>query len=449
MLLELEDKAGGNSISGKNEFSSYPFGAHYLTQPNPGNTGLIDFLKQKGIITKEEGGKLFYEETALCFDPEERLFLKGRYQEGLIPSEMITDEERYEIKRFFDLIGNYRQMKGTDGKFIFDVPISFASADKTLDHLDEITFKNFLDRENFTSEYLLWYLDYCCRDDFGGGISKVSAWAGIHYFAGRRSAPGNTDTGKVITWPEGNDHLVKLLLNDVHEKVRTSCLVSEVQISEGRVITKVTDYRNRKNLIIYSEACILAVPPKINKYILHPVIKYPFQSLESFSNAPWLVAAVTLRQMPEARGMPLCWDNVAYGTQALGYIYNQHQQLHRKQTATVISLYIPLDEGSQKAERAKARERKDEEWKSMVLTELELMHEGISEEVEEIELWVWGHGMVLPVPGLLKSGRLRELNTPIDNKLFFAHSDLSGYSTFEEGFDQGCNAAKSVMRILS
>ena len=32
---------------------------------------------------------------------------------------------------------------------------------------------------------LRWYIDYCCRDDYGAGAAQVSAWAGLHYFASR------------------------------------------------------------------------------------------------------------------------------------------------------------------------------------------------------------------------------------------------------------------------
>jgi hypothetical protein len=46
-----------------------------------------------------------------------------------------------------------------------------------------------------TDPHLRWYLDYCCRDDYGAGIATVSAWAGIHYFASRHgfhAAPGRS-----------------------------------------------------------------------------------------------------------------------------------------------------------------------------------------------------------------------------------------------------------------
>ena len=75
--------------------------------------------------------------------------------------------------------------------------------------LDAVTFGAWLDRQGLTDTRLRWYLDYCCRDDYGAGIATVSAWAGLHYFASRRGfhAPGDDredDGEQNLTWPEGN-----------------------------------------------------------------------------------------------------------------------------------------------------------------------------------------------------------------------------------------------------
>ena len=43
---------------------------------------------------------------------------------------------------------------------------------------------------------------------------------------------------------------------------------------------------------------------------------------------------------------------------------------------------------------------------------------------------------------------LEKAKTPIDNQIFFAHSDLSGVSIFEEAFHQGINAAKQVLNVI-
>ncbi|MBK9439762.1 MAG: hypothetical protein IPN53_00020 [Comamonadaceae bacterium] len=47
--------------------------------------------------------------------------------------------------------------------------------------LSAITFESYLNQQGCTDVHLRWYLDYCCRDDYGAGLATVSAWAGIHY----------------------------------------------------------------------------------------------------------------------------------------------------------------------------------------------------------------------------------------------------------------------------
>ena len=81
-------------------------------------------------------------------------------------------------------------------------------------------FGAWLDAHGHTDPALRWYLDYCCRDDYGAGVAQVSAWAGIHYFASRHGfhAPGDDDEGaaeSVLTWPEGNAWLTRRLAEGV------------------------------------------------------------------------------------------------------------------------------------------------------------------------------------------------------------------------------------------
>ncbi|MCC3262610.1 hypothetical protein LLE87_31045, partial [Paenibacillus polymyxa] len=50
---------------------------------------------------------------------------------------------------------------------------------------------------------LHWYLNYCCRDDYGARHDEVTAWAGLHYFASRDGHAANAGEGAVLTWPGG------------------------------------------------------------------------------------------------------------------------------------------------------------------------------------------------------------------------------------------------------
>lgn len=449
-VIELGDECGGNSSYGKNAHSSYPRGAHYLTLPNEGNRPLISFLQEKGIITGfDEQGRIVYNEQDLCFDPEERLLLKGTFQEGLVPAYSLHDNEKREIAEFFQLMEEYRCKQGSDGKFFFDIPYSATSHDTAYDALDTISFRTFLTQRGFTNQYLLWYVEYCCRDDFGGGIDKVSAWAGINYFASHRSYPSTANGARVLTWPEGNGRLVQLLLDGVRPVCQTGCLVQNIAVEGDSVVVRVWDDKKQRAFQLLCKQCVVAVPPFVAARIVDSSLPYPRHHVHNIVHTPWLVACVVLSGKPEGRGMPLCWDNVGYGGRALGYIYNQHQSLRQQHEKTCISLYIPLDTNNADKERKAAMQRTNDEWQAMVLAELEMMHYGITELVEEIELWVWGHGMAMPSIGLVKSGVLQELAKPIDNKIFFAHTDLSGYSVFEEGFDWGYRTAMHIVGLRS
>lgn len=444
-VLELNDHIGGNSSFSSNDISSYPHGAHYISQPNTGNTPLLDFLRDKGIITGfDEHGRILYRDTDLCFDPEERLFIRGSFQEGLVPSYGLQEHERAEIVRFLKLMDFYSSEKGSDGRYFFDIPHSAASTDSRYDTLDAQTFRSFLTEKGFKGEYLLWFIDYCCRDDFGGGLDRVSAWAGINYFASHKPHPSNTDPVRVLTWPEGNGRLVHLLAEGMDDSLRTGCLVHHVRTTETGVSVSAVDFRRNTALRIVCSACVLAVPPFVAARILDAAIPYPRQHLRAIEHAPWAVASIVLSSIPGSRRIPLCWDNVGYGTRALGYINNQHQSLSRAQQKECISLYMLFDNGDLSRERTALMQRSASEWRAIVLAELEHLHKGITDTVEHIDIWRWGHGMVMPTVGLLKSGILDELARPVDNRIFFAHTDLSGYSTFEEGFDWGYRTAHLI-----
>ena len=51
-----------------------------------------------------------------------------------------------------------------------------------------------LETQGLTAPRLRWYLDYCCRDDYGALADTVSVGAGLHHFlrAGMASTPPAT-----------------------------------------------------------------------------------------------------------------------------------------------------------------------------------------------------------------------------------------------------------------
>ena len=56
-----------------------------------------------------------------------------------------------------------------------------------------------------------------------------------------------------------------------------------------------------------------------------------------------------------------------------------------------------------------------------------------------------GHGMISPKNGFLFGESKRKAVQSIDDKIYFAHSDLSGISIFEEAFHQGINVVNKIV----
>jgi hypothetical protein len=60
-------------------------------------------------------------------------------------------------------------------------------------------------------------------------------------------------------------------------------------------------------------------------------------------------------------------------------------------------------------------------------------------------MWLWGHGMIGPAIGYVWGDTRSQAKQPVADKLYFAHTDLSGISLFEEAFHQGINAAQHII----
>ncbi|PZR41675.1 MAG: FAD-dependent oxidoreductase [Azospira oryzae] len=443
-LLELETQAGGNSRNGENTISKYPLGAHYLPIPSLHNTELIQFLQECNVITGFVNHLPVYNEYHLCFDPKERLYINHHWQDGLIPYDGVPRKEQLEIERFLARMNEYRHLIGKDGRMAFSIPVNESSQDADLLRLDTLSMRDFLNQHNFTSPHLHWYVNYCCADDFGSSIADTSAWAGIHYFASRKGQAFNAKSDDVLTWPEGNHWLVQQLKKDIQKAIHTSCLVYRIQPVDNHVEVDYFDASSNTTVRLIADHVIVASPQFINKHIVQAARAFDFNA---FQYAPWMVSNLTLTNPLSAkRGEPMCWDNVIYGSDALGYVNAAHQitksYADEKQ---VITYYKPLLGSDCAAQRVQAQRSEVNAWRELIVNDLKGAHANIHDVIENTEVWIWGHGMIRPHPGFIWGADRKNAQQTIGNKIFFAHTDLSGISVFEEGFYSGLKAANQLM----
>lgn len=444
MLLELEAQTGGNACSGKNEVSAYPWGAHYVPLLTKESVVARKLFEDFGIIKGyDKSGMPIYNEYFLCADPHERLYMRGRWQEGLVPVTGIGSEVEAEYKRLFALMEKFKSHKGRDGKTAFAIPLDNSSQDADLLALDKLSMREWLTSQGFVAEELLWYVNYCCRDDFGTTMEETSAWAGIHYFASRNGKAANAGTTDVITWPEGNGWLASKLAEPVKDKLHTAALVYRVTQNTRGAVVEYLDQHSGEAVRIECKAVIMAVP----RFVAARLLQSPDVSLDAtaFSYAPWAVANITLRKLPEGRGMPLAWDNVAYRSNLLGYVNATHQLTQMTPLQTVLTYYWPLSHLHPDAARKEALARTYAEWQKIFVDELLSLHPELEGQIRHLDVWVWGHAMVRPTPGFIwgKQRRTALLQHP---PIFMAHSDMSGISIFEEACTHGVRAAEALLK---
>jgi len=455
LLLELEPATGGNAASGHNARTAYPWGAHYLPLPDTRDTELLAFLRQAGVLTGYDAatGLPTYDETMLCHDPAERLLLHGHWQAGLVPEAGVPAADRAEITRFLAEMERLRRATGPDGRELFRLPLALSSADAATRALDAETMAAWLARHGYQSEYLRWYLDYSYRDDFGVPAAQLSAWAGLHYFAARKGRAHNAPPEAVLTWPQGNHFLADALrAQGGPGRIQTEALVfGMADTTDNRVAVRVYDARTGQSTTVLAQSVILATPWHVTKHLLPCAETLP--SLAPL-HAPWLVANLTVAGYPGGPGQPLCWDNVRYGSPALGYIDAEHQALRGYEADEPRSLTfywaLPTDQANPAAARRHALASTYADWLRLVLTELDLMHPGLADQVTTADLWVWGHGMVAPTPGYVWGpARVQAAQPRLGGRVHLAHTDLSGISLFEEAFHQGERAARAALGLAA
>ena len=464
-LLELQAQPGGNSRAGALAGLPCPLGAHYLPLPGDSAWEVQDLLQELGL-RQQVAGRWRYDERHLCHSPQERLFFQGHWHEGLLPVDGVGAATLAQYRQFA------QQVRQLSAQAPFALPAARHWEQKQAlapvqQALDALTFEAWLNQQGLHDSHLRWYLDYCCRDDFGADSRRVSAWAGIHYFASRHGfhAPGEAEGERegVLTWPEGNGWLAQRLAQPVQAQGRLHTGVSVLRIAENRHGVQVDAYVHAAQRIERWQAprAVVALPVFVAARVLVNPPDFVRQVAQRLQWAPWLVANIHLRApLRDRPGAAPAWDNVLYqdaNPGALGYVDAGHQRLDvgaQLAGPTVLTYYQALGDDPQA--RQALYQRPWTHWRDAIVASLAGPHPDLAERATRMELTRHGHAMAVPVPGMqaflsqislqaapdkrkqLSNGeRVAVLPIPTTARLAFAHADWAGYSVFEEAFTRG------------
>ncbi len=444
-LLELEAKPGGNSQNGENDISQYPWGAHYVPVPGKDAVLVRKLFEEFDIISGYQDGKPIYREEYLCSAPHERLHQFGVWVDGLYPQLGIMDSDRQEYLRWHDLMDSLSTAVGEDGRPAFTIPMELSSTDSQFRSLDAMSFAAYVQQQGFSSRPLHWYLNYCCLDDYGAPMEEVSAWAGVHYFASRTAWAANVEDYDLLTWPAGNGWIVQRLVERLSPYIRCNRLVVHIDDRAAEPKVLVLNTQSQEIEEITAPAVLYCGPRFTAARVVASLQERRPEYLQSFHYHPWMVANVTLTGTPNNSPKGLAWDNVFYQSSSLGYVNATHQVLGRRGPATVLTYYLPLADKDPVAARKAALERTWPEWRDLILADLKTAHPDIIALTRSIDVWIWGHGMICPSPGFVW-GVDRDSAKQFSKPLYFAHSDMSGISIFEEAQYRGVVAAEQYLK---
>lgn len=453
-LLADGFEANGNNAATVSGSLNVPTGAHYLAQPSPESSHVRLLLRDLGILEREEDdGRAVYRDTDLVHAPDERVLYQGRWHDGLLP------QDDADSRRFFALVQNLRHARGSDGKKRFAIPIALCSQDAAWRRLDAQTFAQWLTSEGYRSPALLAYLDYCCRDDYGQGSASVSAFAGLHYFCAR----GNDDAA-VLTWPDGLNRLSRGMrelaglqtLNHFPAAAEwrfdhpVSLAAAALSLNERMDFVEVLLHHlpDGKTVAVEAQNVICAMPLNVAARIIQNPQQYGFRQPEHLpAHAPWLVSNFFLHTFPpEIQGSGLAWDNIVHASKGLGYVVATHQNIYTAKPArTAFTAYTALNHAGPAEIRRWLMQADAAQLLPHAAQDLLAAYGNTFwRYVESVELTVRGHGMAVPQPGYLDNAVLHALRNH-RSRLIFAHSDLSGYSVFEEALWWGVQAAERIL----
>ncbi|MBK0391510.1 NAD(P)-binding protein [Ramlibacter algicola] len=438
VLLDLEDEGGGNSRGTRIAGIDCPLGAHYLPVPGDAARDVQDLLEELGL-RRRVAGRWSYDERHLCHSPQERVFFQGHWQDGLLPVQDVGAATLAQYARFA------RRIEALSREARYTIPVSASPLAPAHLRLDALPFTRWLAAEGFDDPLLRWYLEYCCRDDYGAGPDTVSAWAGVHYFASRHGfhAPGEEgDRDAVLTWPEGNAWLSRRLAAACGERVRPRRVVARVATTKDGAAIDAIDTASGSLERWEAKHVVVALPAFIAARVLASPPAWLVGAARAMRYAPWVVANLHLREpLADRPGAAPSWDNVVHGARGLGYVDARHQALDPRPGPTVLTWYHAPGE----QQRHALLQSSWQDWHRAVIDDLGAAHPDLAGKVTRVEVTRYGHAMRIPVPGTRAQLQGVALHGP---RVSFAHADWAGYSVFEEAFTSGHAAGVAAARRL-
>ena len=301
--------------------------------------------------------------------------------------------------------------------------------------LNEISFDRFLRNEGVVlNDLLRVILNDCMWDDYGAGIEKVSALAGVHYFLCR---PETSPSARAFSPPQGNHYFARKLYDHLDpQRVLCSHAVLGIRPVKDFFQVQVLDCIRSEITQITTPAIVFAAHKHALKYI------YPPDSRLFAHNqyAPWMVINSVFENPPLPK--PAFWQNQLLDVSPwfTSFVNLSALTVDAGSPWRIISSYVCLPE-SMRDDLLRLPHR-IEYWTEFMLDYInETLKVDMKSHCVKAIVTPHGHAMPIPVPGyLFKDANARRSHTC----LVYAGVDNGRLPLLIEAIDSGIQAAKAA-----
>lgn len=416
LLFELSDTLGGTSSAGRYAGISFSQGAHYdLAYPQHYGQQTLHLLNKLRVIEFNNKNKLWeFTDKKYLIEKnwQEQCRVGNELHDGVLPNTSETEKFASLLKPF-------------EGRMTMPLRL----LDKELLPLDSITFRQYLNKHINLTSALIQAIDYQMHDDYGGGIDKVSALAGIHYYTCR---PYSTKNIELFSPPQGNYYFIQKLYNQLNNKrLLLNHLLSGAEEKNGEVNLEVIDVANHRKKRVKAKQLIYAGKKHALKYI-QPELYSPFSRIQY---APWVCINFILQNRFDHQGL---WQNEWMGKRNhfMGFVDSDAQFINTTDYR-VFTAYFCLPA------TARSMLHNNEKLEALAYETIELINEYYNTDltplVEKAFVHAMGHAMPVPAIGYLAT---KVTDTPT---VKFAGVDNYRLPLLFEAIDSGITAAGNVL----
>jgi phytoene dehydrogenase-like protein len=428
VLLEQDDRFGGNSKGESWEGIDYSIGAAYIAYPEEGSANELLF-KDLGLLKKMKK------------KPKEDPFvinnkLVENFWEGVS-----APKYKYQFKIFNELLSAIYKNRG-EAAFP-EIPTHDLTMRSYIDQLDVLSIHDYL-KDKLGEDlhpHLLTSLEYYCWSTFGAGSLDVSAASGINFLAG--------DFAQMTTLPGGNAGITEQLwlrLKDSLglENLRSASTVVKVSVQKNNKVHVCYSDRNGQLKTIEAKAVVMACPKFIVNKILDEIEPERVAAIKRLEYNSYLVANVWITEPCKSDFYDL-------------FLLGSGEQLNLKDIKnnsaenpttdiilanyattettdkTVFTFYRPIPYKGGRMEIFN-----DNAWEDYKLEFEDIIEEivcktlGYSEtNIHNIRIARWGHPMPVSKPGLISEGVVDVLQAPFRDRVFFIEQDNWALPSFE------------------